>query len=94
MLFLPRRLIHRDASVMGVTSDGDSPLHLACRACHVPVIELLMQLGARVDMPNKKGAWCFCWETELVLLQLASPFACAPAMWTRPTRKARDIAIF
>jgi hypothetical protein len=48
-----RLLINRGASVLALTGDGCTPLHLAARSNMLACADELVAAGARIDMPNK-----------------------------------------
>jgi ankyrin repeat protein len=50
-----RLLIHRGASLHGLTNNHATPLHLAAQYNQLTVMNLLLELGSRIDMRDKAG---------------------------------------
>ncbi len=55
-LFPPYRLLGPDRGGDAVLTVGSTPLLRAAKSCDVPATKLLLESGARVDLPNSLGA--------------------------------------
>ena len=49
-------LFEGDADVNQVDEDGNTPMHLAVDNNHMDCVQLLLQLGASINIPNIRGS--------------------------------------
>ncbi|KAL5255844.1 hypothetical protein ACHWQZ_G011172 [Mnemiopsis leidyi] len=45
----------KEQILASTNNDGDTPIHLACKAPQISCIELLLDHGSKLDTPNKEG---------------------------------------
>lgn len=50
-----RLVVEESESLQGITRDGDTILHVACRSCFPPVLKYLLHIGMSTAVTNHKG---------------------------------------